>query len=183
MYLSKLNDGKLLLLSVFCIIPSQQKSRYLCFPIEKMRTSNVCPDIVFFSILKFCKYIEFVGYLDSKSARTVCFQEVDNRGADYRAHSGVASPTIVCQQGFINSCASSKDHPGRTFLGKRRYFSGIAALTPLTPLTYKQNAVNAFIPTKKNAVNAIIPTSKTPLTPLYQQKNAVKAAIFPVKRR
>ena len=40
-------------------------------------------------------------------------------------------------------------HPGRTFLGKRRYFSGIAALTPLTPLTYKQNAVNAFIPTKK----------------------------------
>ena len=39
--------------------------------------------------------------------------------------------------------------PGRTFLGKRRYFSGIAALTPLTPLTYKQNAVNAFIPTKK----------------------------------
>ena len=46
--------------------------------------------------------------------------------------------------------------PGRTFLGKRRYFSGIAALTPLTPLTYKQNAVNAFIPTKK-----------TPLTPLY----------------
>ena len=40
-------------------------------------------------------------------------------------------------------------NPGRTFLGKRRYFSGIAALTPLTPLTYKQNAVNAFIPTKK----------------------------------
>ena len=38
---------------------------------------------------------------------------------------------------------------GRTFVGKRRYFSGIAALTPLTPLTYKQNAVNAFIPTKK----------------------------------
>ena len=35
------------------------------------------------------------------------------------------------------------------FLGKRRYFSGIAALTPLTPSTYKQNAVNAFIPTKK----------------------------------
>ena len=46
--------------------------------------------------------------------------------------------------------------PGRTFLGKRRYFSGIAALKPLTPLTYKQNAVNAFIPTKKNAVNAAI---------------------------
>ena len=44
-------------------------------------------------------------------------------------------------------------YPGRTFLGKRRYFSGIAALTPLTPLTYKQNAVNAFIPTKKNAAN------------------------------
>ena len=73
-------------------------------------------------------------------------------------------------------------YPGRTFLGKRRYFSGIAALTPLTPLTYKQNAVNAFIPTKKtpltplffrlNAVNAFIPT-----------KNAVNAAIFPVKRR
>ena len=50
------------------------------------------------------------------------------------------------------------DNPGRNFLGKRRYFSGIVALTPLTPLTYKQNAVNAFIP-----------TSKTPLTPLYQQ--------------
>ena len=52
-------------------------------------------------------------------------------------------------------------HPGRTFLGKRRYFSGIAALTPLTPLTYKQNAVNAFIPTKKNAVNDFIPTRNT----------------------
>ena len=64
----------------------------------------------------------------------------------------------------LNTC-----DPGRTFLGKRRYFSGIAALTPLTPLTYKQNAVNAFIP-----------TSKTPLTPLYRQKNAVNAAIFPV---
>ena len=51
--------------------------------------------------------------------------------------------------------------PGSNFLGKRRYFSGIVALTPLTPLTYKQNAVNAFIPTK----------------------NAVNAAIFPVKRR
>ena len=60
-------------------------------------------------------------------------------------------------------------YPGRTFLGKRRYFSGIVALTPLTPLTYKQNAVNAFIP-----------TSKTPLTPLYRQKNAINAAIFPV---
>ena len=45
--------------------------------------------------------------------------------------------------------AQKIDNPGRTFLGKRRYFSGIAALTPLTPLTYKQNAVNAFIPTKK----------------------------------
>ena len=41
------------------------------------------------------------------------------------------------------------DNPGRTFLGKHRYFSGIVALTPLTPLTYKQNAVNAFIPTEK----------------------------------
>ena len=39
--------------------------------------------------------------------------------------------------------------PGRTFLVKRRYYPDIAALTPLTPLTYKQNAVNAFIPTKK----------------------------------
>ena len=48
------------------------------------------------------------------------------------------------------------NYPGRTFLGKRRYFSGIAALTPLTPLTYKQNAVNAFIPTR-NTVNAVIP--------------------------
>ena len=45
--------------------------------------------------------------------------------------------------------AFAPTRPGRTFLGKRRYFSGIAALTPLTPLTYKQNAVNAFIPTKK----------------------------------
>ena len=54
---------------------------------------------------------------------------------------------------------SSEDYfPGRNLLGKRRYFSGIVALRPLTPLTYKQNAVNAFIP-----------TSKTPLTPLYQQ--------------
>ena len=56
--------------------------------------------------------------------------------------------------------------PGRTFLGKRRYFSGIAALTPLTPLTYKQNAVNAFIPTKT-----------TPLTPLAFRLNAVNAVI------
>ena len=46
--------------------------------------------------------------------------------------------------------SQKRDHcPGRTFLGKRRYFSGIAALTPLTPLTYKQNTVNALIPTKK----------------------------------
>ena len=74
---------------------------------------------------------------------------------------------------FFNTLAYFKHWiPGRTFLGKRRYFSGIAALTPLTPLTYKQNAVNAFIPTKK-----------TPLTPLYRQKNAVNAAIFLVKRR
>ena len=59
--------------------------------------------------------------------------------------------------------------PGRTFLGKRHYFSGIAALTPLTPLTYKQNAVNAFIPTKK--------TPLTPLTPLAFRLNAVNAVI------
>ena len=66
-----------------------------------------------------------------------------------------------------------KSYPGRTFLGKRRYFSGIAALTPLTPLTYKQNAVNAFIP-----------TSKTPLTPLYRQKKTpLTPLFFPVKRR
>ena len=49
---------------------------------------------------------------------------------------------------------SFKAFPGRTFLGKRGYFSGIVALTPLTPLTYKQNAVNAFIPTR-SAVNAV----------------------------
>ena len=52
-------------------------------------------------------------------------------------------------------------HPGRTFLGKLRYFSGIAALTPLT---YKQNA----------------------LTPLYRQKNdvnAVNGVSVPVERR
>ena len=60
-------------------------------------------------------------------------------------------------------------NPGRTFLGKRHYFSGIAALTPLTPLTYKQNAVNAFIPTKK--------TPLTPLTPLAFRLNAVNAVI------
>ena len=54
-------------------------------------------------------------------------------------------------------------HPGRTFLGKRRYFSGIAALTPLTPLTNKRNVVNAFIPTK------------TPLTALFFLSNDVKA--------
>ena len=59
--------------------------------------------------------------------------------------------------------------PGRTFLGKRRYFSGIAALTPLTPLTYKQNAVNTFIPTKKAPL--------TPLKPLAFQLNAVNAVI------
>ena len=41
---------------------------------------------------------------------------------------------------------------------KRRYFSGS---TPLTPLFFRLNAVNAFIPTK----------------------NAVNVAIFPVKRR
>ena len=58
-------------------------------------------------------------------------------------------------------------HPGRTFLGKRRYFSGIAALTPLTPLTYKQNAVNAFIPTKK-----------TPLTPLFFRLITASVANF-----
>ena len=55
-------------------------------------------------------------------------------------------------------------HPGRTFMGKLSYFSGIAALTPLTPLTYKQNA----------------------LTPLYRQKNdvnAVNGVSVPVERR
>ena len=60
-----------------------------------------------------------------------------------------------------------KNIPGRTFLGKRRYFSGIVALTPLTPLTYKQNAVNAFIP-----------TSKTPLTPLYRQGTPLTRLAF-----
>ena len=60
-------------------------------------------------------------------------------------------------------------YPGRTFLGKRRCFSGIAALTPLTPSTCKQNAVNAFIPTKK--------TPLTLLTPLAFQLNAVNAVI------
>ena len=59
--------------------------------------------------------------------------------------------------------------PGRTFLGKRHYFSGIAALTPLTPLTYKQNAVNAFIPTKKTALTPLY-RQGTPLTLLYQKK-------------
>ena len=59
--------------------------------------------------------------------------------------------------------------PGRTFLGKRRYFSGIAALTPLTPLTYKQNAVNAFIPTKKTPLTPLY-RQGTPLTLLYQKK-------------
>ena len=49
----------------------------------------------------------------------------------------------------VTQCPHWRWHPGRTFSGKRRYFSSIAALTPLTPLTYKQNAVNAFIPTKK----------------------------------
>ena len=60
-------------------------------------------------------------------------------------------------------------YPGRTFLGKRRYFSGIAALTPLTPLTYKQNAVNAFIPTKKTPLTPLY-RQGTPLTLLYQKK-------------
>ena len=60
-------------------------------------------------------------------------------------------------------------HPGRTFLGKRRYFSGIAALTPLMPLTYKQNAVNAFIPTKKTPLTPLY-RQETPLTLLYQKK-------------
>ena len=63
-------------------------------------------------------------------------------------------------------CPLYLQFPGRTFLGKRRYFSGIVALTPLTPLTYKQNAVNAFIP-----------TSRTPLTPLAFRLNAVNAVI------
>ena len=56
-------------------------------------------------------------------------------------------------------------YPGRTFLGKRRYFSGIVVKMPLTPLTHKQNAVNAFIPTR------------TPLTPLAFRLNAVNAAV------
>ena len=66
----------------------------------------------------------------------------------------------------VNACHSC---PGRTFLGKRRYFSGIAALTPLTPLTYKQNAVNAFIPTKKTPLTPLY-RQGTPLTLLYQKK-------------
>ena len=75
-------------------------------------------------------------------------------------------------------------NPGRTFLGKRRYFSGIAALKPLTPLTYKQNAVNAFIPTKKtpsdkkNAVNAFIPTRNTVNAVIPEKTCAFKKLIF-----
>ena len=67
--------------------------------------------------------------------------------------------------------------PGRTFLAKRRYFSGIAALTPLTPLTYKQNAVNAFIPTK-NAVNAFIPTTNTVNAVIPEKTCVYKKLIF-----
>ena len=67
--------------------------------------------------------------------------------------------------------SSSKDEQAegtrvKLFLGKRRYFSGIAASTPLARLTYKLNAVNAFIPTKK-----------TPLTPLAFRLNAVNPVI------
>ena len=70
---------------------------------------------------------------------------------------------------LVSCCQQVISFPGRTFLGKRRCFSGIAALTPLTPLTYKQNAVNAFILTKK--------TPLTPLTPLAFRLNAVNAVI------
>ena len=72
---------------------------------------------------------------------------------------------------------SQYDHtPGRTFLGKRRYLSGIVALTPLTPLTYKQNAVNAFIPTSKTPLTPLY-RQGTPLTPLAFRLNAVNAVI------
>ena len=74
-----------------------------------------------------------------------------------------------------------KNCPGRTFLGKRRYFSGIAALTPLTPLTYKQNAVNAFIPTKKNAVNAFIPTRNTVNAVIPEKTCVFKKLIFSLR--
>ena len=67
-------------------------------------------------------------------------------------------------------------NPGRTFLEKRRYFSGIVALTPLTPLTYKQNAVNAFIPTSKTPLTPLY-RQGTPLTPLAFRLNAVNAVI------
>ena len=67
----------------------------------------------------------------------------------------------------IQTSKAGKFLPGRTFLGKRRYFSDIVALTPLTPLTYKQNAVNAFIL-----------TSKTPLTPLYRQRKPLTPLAF-----
>ena len=62
-------------------------------------------------------------------------------------------------------------------------FTGTAAETTLPPffplLFFRLNAVNAFIPTEKRRYFS----GETPLTPLYQQKNAVNAAIFPVKRR
>ena len=50
---------------------------------------------------------------------------------------------------YLVDCQSNIYTRVELYSGKRRYFSGIAALTPLTPLTYKQNAVNAFIPTKQ----------------------------------
>ena len=78
-------------------------------------------------------------------------------GKEITFHKGVH--INQCVHSSVQSCIISLCiNPGRTFLGKRRYFSGIAVVTPLTPLTYKQNAVNAFIL-----------TIKTPLTPLYRQ--------------
>ena len=83
------------------------------------------------------------------------------------------SVLLFCEKRAVSFVTAPWAHwvscPGRTFLGKRRYFSGIAALTPLTPLTYKQNAVNAFIPTKKTPLTPLY-RQGTPLTLLYQKK-------------
>ena len=59
--------------------------------------------------------------------------------------------------------------PDRIFWGIGSYFGGIVVKTPLTPITFRLNALNAFKPTKK----AII-TSSDPVHRLLVQKTQKK---------
>ena len=69
--------------------------------------------------------------------------------------------------------------PGSNFFGKTPLFfrySGVNAANAVNLQAYKQNAVNAFIPTSKTPLTPLY-RQGTPLTPLAFRLNAVNAVI------